>query len=78
MFWQILSWQVIKYGRGDFLQEICIPIHSKNHPVCKYVGGIKVFTPDTTTTIYWTAFQIKKRGLLTSIHAFCPADQSET
>jgi len=45
--------------------------------LCWRVPDIKVFTPDTTTPIYWIAFQIKKRGLLTSINAFCSIGQSE-
>jgi hypothetical protein len=37
-----------------------------------YVGGIKGFTPDTITPIYWIAFQIKKRGLLCQSTLFVP------
>ena len=42
-----------------------------------YVGDITGFKPDTITPIYWIAFQIKKRELLTSIHALCSIGQSE-
>ena len=42
-----------------------------------FVGDSTGFTPDLFTPTYWIAFQIKKRGLLKSIHALCSIGQSE-
>ncbi len=44
--------------------------------VCRF-GDTSGFTPDLFTPTYWIAFQIKKRGLLKSIHALCSIGQSE-
>jgi hypothetical protein len=49
---------------------------SQVQPNAIYVG-ITRFTPDGITTIYWIAFQIKKRGLLKSIRALFSIGQSE-
>jgi hypothetical protein len=73
----------------QILEEIAIKPNISQLPIyCGYPNNllsnldtdsldIKVFTIDTITPIYWIAFQIKKRGLLMSIHAFCSIGQSE-
>ena len=62
----------------ECLSQLNIPgakgkTHSNDgHRMCK-----TLHTPDTNTPIYWIAFQIKKRGLLTSTCALCSIGQGK-
>jgi len=67
----VISVKNLGFKSLRWIADICKLGHSR------FVEGAKGFTPDTNTPIYWIAFQIKKRELLTSIYALCPIGQSE-
>jgi len=67
----VISVQNLGFKSLRYIAEIGNLTHSR------FVEGIKGFTPVTNTPTFWIAFQIKKRGLLTSTYALCSIGQSK-